>query len=264
MGRVHGMRVTMIGLAVGALAAVVPVATEVAHATQVGTLSYATVVNTDGTWTAALSTTPLEPGTAELGTQTLVSSNALIECPNILYTRSQSLNGADWIWANVGQSSGMSPSCAPSSSTPGNVDTYQTVTLTKTFYIPGEPQAAAMYMAADNGAAVSVNGHMAINAVPFDANSYTNFESVTTVSSVPLFADLVSGWNTITITAENGAGPAAVAASLVVDSSATMTNLCKDGAWMTNPAGPNGIAGFLNQGDCMSFYLANPNASDPA
>ena len=249
------MKSTIMKLLAGAgLLSVTALGAIPAGATQVGTLSYTTSVNTDSTWTATQSS------------QTPYQSAALVECPVTgqspwVWTTALS-PGASWIWANVGQGG-----CSSNGTGPGSVNPSATVTLTKSFYIPGVPQSASISFAADNGAQVFINGNSSYVAqIPLSGSDVSNYASVTMVGG--FYQDLHLGWNTITIVAENASGsgynPAGVVASLTVSSAATVTNLCKNGAWATNPAGPNGYAGFLNQGDCMSFYLANPSATDPA
>ncbi len=187
--------------------------------------------------------------------QSTGQSKALVECPYSTYTKaltSTSATGPKWIWANLGQ-----PSCP----TPGTVRA-GTVTLTTTFDVPGIPQGATLALAADNGATVSVNGDVVATLTA--GAIYSNFETVHTYT-ITTVAAFHQGTNTITIVGNNytdggGYNPGAVIAKLTVVSTSTTTNLCKHTGWRdwTSTPGP-----FQNQGDCVSYFVKNPNGADP-
>lgn len=114
------------------------------------------------------------------------------------------ISGANWIWANDGQSAcqgrpGAGPGTAPAGS----------ATFTKTFNVPGAPQGAVLQIAADNSASVYVNGTL--------VDQVTGYGSVTVKD---FSAGLRDGTNTLKIVGTNapGAGynPAGVIATLTV------------------------------------------------
>ena len=183
------------------------------------------------------------------GTWTSTTGKVLVECPYSNYT---TITGASWIWATLGQKSCTSgiPVTVPGG----------TVTLTKSFTIPGIPQGATLTLAADNGARVSVNGVVVASVGP----STTTSNFTTTHPTIIAPTAFHQGTNTITIIGTNetssGYNPAGVIAKLTVSSTSTTTNLCKHTGWRdwTSTPGP-----FQNQGDCVSYFVKNPNGNDP-
>jgi hypothetical protein len=135
-----------------------------------------------------------------------------------------------------------------------------TVTLTTTFTIPGIPQGATLTLAADNGATVRINTTGVASVGPSTTASNFNTKHHTTIAATAFR----QGTNTITIIGTNetssGYNPAGVIAKLTVVSTSTPTNLCKKTGWRdwTTAPGP-----FQNQGDCVSYFVKNPNGNDP-
>lgn len=234
-GRRRNAWMLMAGIGAAAAMVLAPVAVGVAQASQVKLTSFptiTTIVATGSAWTAT-------------------GSTALAECPatnNNGYTYA-TITGASWIWATVGQ-----PSCKTTK--PGRVDETAQATLSTTFTVPGMPQGGSLTLAADNGASVSINTNVV--ATLSTLTTVTNFETVDQVTITG--TTLHQGMNTITITGYNGPGgagntsPAGVVAKLVVSSTLTNINLCKDTGWTqwTTPT-------FSNQGDCISYLVGNGN-----
>jgi hypothetical protein len=232
----------MAGLGAAAAVTLAPLAAGVAQAAQVKLTSSTfptttTTVVTNETWTS--SSTSMTPST-------------LAECPvsnNGTYDYT-TIAGAAWIWANLGQAS-----CTTTNTVtgPGSVAA-DTVILSTTFTVPGNPQGATLTLAADNGAAVSINGHPVATLTPDTTGSTFR----TSHSSLVTATDLAMGPNTITIVGTNSTGsgynPAGVLAKLTVTSTLNTINLCKHTGWRqwTTPM-------FQNQGDCVSYFVGNGN-----
>jgi hypothetical protein len=97
--------------------------------------------------------------------------------------------GATWIWD-------------------GTSNTIQTVTYTKSFYVPCTTNASAtLLMVNDNTATVTLNGK---NAGCDHGDSYTS------VYTCSLGSQLVTGTNTLSIAVTNSGGPAGLAYKLTV------------------------------------------------
>ena len=114
------------------------------------------------------------------------------------------ISGASWIWADDGQSACQGgPGSGPGTVAAGSV------TLTKTFKVPGAPQGGALQIAADNSAAVYVNGKL--------VDQVSGYGSVTVKDFT---AGLREGTNTLKIVGTNAPGggynPAGVIARLTV------------------------------------------------
>ena len=240
-----------IGTAAAMTLAPVAVGLSQAGATTPTPVTTTTTVVTNGTWTSPQSTA----GTT--GTY-----KVLVECPNhtasgydyaLLATSWAKTHS--WIWANVGQ--------APCAGTgPGPSPANSTVIPTTTFTVPGIPQGATLALAADNRATVSINGTPVATLSRATGTPITNF---TTMHTFTVTATVLrQGGNTITIIGHNGAtsgyNPAGVIAKLTVSSTSTPVNLCKHTGWRvwTTSPGP-----FQNQGDCVSYFVKNPNGADP-
>lgn len=244
-GRRRNAWLLMAGIGTAAALTLAPVAV-----VQGGQAGASTVVTTT-------TTTVATNGTWSSPTNTVTTTNALAECPvttNGGYTYA-TIAGATWIWANLGQAG-----CLSTKHGPGAVES-STVTLSTTFTISGTPQGATATLAADNGASVYVNTKP-VETLPKTGNPTSNFK---TVHAFTIAATVfVTGTNTITIVGHNGTptsyNPAGVIAKFTVLWSATTANLCKKTGWRdwTTTPGP-----FSNQGDCVSYFVKNPNGNDP-
>ena len=241
-GRTRSVLLVMAGLGTAAAMTLAPLAAWVgqAGATTPTPVTTTTTVVTNGTWTSPQGKT----------------TTVLIECANKTsggYTY-VTITGATWIWANLGQ-----PACSGTGAGASPPDS--TVTLSTTFTIPGTPQGATLALAVDNGATVSINGQV-VATLSSTNTPITNFTAMHQFTiSTPVF---VTGANTISILGHNGGptgyNPAGVVAKLTVSSTSTPTNLCKHTGWKdwTTTPGP-----FKNQGDCVSYFVKNPNGADP-
>ena len=234
----------MAGIGTAAAMTLAPIAVGIgqAGATTPTPVTTTTTVVTNGTWTST------------------TGASVLVECPNHtagIYDYA-TITGAAWIWANLGQTAckGTGAGTSPADST---------VTLSTTFTILGTPQGATLTLAADNGATVTINGATVGASLPRTGTPMTPITNFTTTHQFTIAATVfVTGANTITIVGYNGGptgyNPAGVVAKLAVSSTSTPTNLCKHTGWRgwTTTPGP-----FQNQGDCVSYFVKNPNGNDP-
>ncbi len=224
----------MAGIGTAAALTLAPAAVGVAQAgaTTGPTATMTTTVATNGTWTAT-------------------GSPALVECP---YTTYRTITGATWIWTHYATTNG---GCRTTGNGPPTAPA-QTVTLSTTFTVTGVPQGATLTFASDNGGTVTINGTL-VATLPvgnIQADFMTGLTDITVTSAVK------TGLNTITIVATNitypGYNPGGAIAKLTVVSTATTANLCKHTGWQkwSTPK-------FQNQGDCVSYFVKNPNGADP-
>lgn len=171
-----------------------------------------------------------------------------------------------WLWATVHQ-----PHCTKvnTKTKPPSVPN-GSVTLTRAFTLTGIPQAAMLYLAADDVATVSVNGTPVSLTLPMSTTATTHNANYKVVHTATVTTDLYQGSNTITITAENTGNPtsgltgtpnpAGVGLYLPITWTTGTANLCKKTGWRkwTTAPGP-----FQNQGDCVSYFVKNPSGADP-